>query len=152
MPLTAILAAAGDNVGTDKLPIGETALSWGILVRLIRLAGIFALLVWLLPGCASGRPTSLVRAPDGHEVLVAHCETWSVVCQSVRVTGDPRDEEAWGIHATGVSRSKAGAAWARPGVYYSVGDRARCDEVRAAMSRSGTSSQECWGPTYFRRE
>jgi len=93
-----------------------------------------------------------VVAPGGYEVLVAHCESWSTVCQSVQITGNRADEEAWGIRATGITKAKADTVWATPGVYYAVGDRARCDQVRAVLSMTGTSTEECWGPTYFRRQ
>ncbi len=36
-----------------------------------------------------------------------------------------------------------------PEVLYAVGDRVRCDEVRAALD---TPSEACWGPVYFRRQ
>ena len=63
----------------------------------------------------------------------------------VRVTGDPRDEEAWGFRV----RPAATALWKESEVLYAVGDRARCDEVRAVL---GTPSEACWGPVYFRRQ
>jgi len=45
------------------------------------------------------------------------------------------------------ARPAANALWKEPEVLYAVGDRARCDEVRAAL---GTPSEACWGPVYFR--
>ena len=45
------------------------------------------------------------------------------------------------------ARPAANALWKEPEVFYAVGDRARCDEVRAAL---GTPSEACWGPVYFR--
>ena len=99
----------------------------------------------LLSGCAAGRPTSLIRLPEGYEVLTAHCETSSELCQRIQVTGDPADEEAWGFCA----RPAATALFKEPEVFYAVGDRARCDQVRAALS---TPTEACWGPVYFRRQ
>lgn len=63
----------------------------------------------------------------------------------VRVSGDPQDEEAWGFRA----RPAGNALWKEPEVFYAVGDRARCDQVRAGL---GTPTEECWGPVYCRRE
>jgi len=108
-------------------------------------AWALAALVLLLAGCAAGRPTSLMRLPDGHEVLTAHCESATGGCVRVRVTGDPADEEAWGFRA----RPVANALVREPEVLYAVGNRERCDEVRAAL---GTPSEACWGPVYFKRE
>ena len=34
-------------------------------------------------------------------------------------------------------------------MFDTVGDRARCDEVRAVL---GTPSEACWGPVLFRRQ
>ena len=100
----------------------------------------------VLAGCAAGRPTSLVRLLQGYEVLTAHCEAQTPEsCTPVRVTGDPRDEEAWGFRA----RPAVTALWREPEVFYAVGDRTRCDQVRAGL---GTPTEECWGPVYFRRE
>jgi hypothetical protein len=99
----------------------------------------------LLVGCAAGRPTSLTRLPDGHEVLTAHCETAPPPCRRIHVTGNPADEEAWGFRA----RPVPNALWREPEIIYSVGDRARCDAARAAL---GTPTEACWGPVYFRRE
>lgn len=112
-----------------------------------RILGIVtALGLGLLAGCAAGRPTSLIRLPQGYEVLTAHCEAQPPAsCTRVRVTGDPRDEEAWGFRA----RPAANALWKEPEVLYAVGDRTRCDQVRAAL---GTPTEACWGPVYFRRE
>jgi hypothetical protein len=62
----------------------------------------------------------------------------------VHVTGDPRDEEAWGFRA----RPAADALWKEPEVLYAVGDLGRCDEVRVALA---TPTEACWGPVYFRR-
>ncbi len=59
-------------------------------------------------------------------------------CVPVHVTGDPHDEEAWGFRA----RPAANALWKEPEVLYTVGDRVRCDEVRAALD---TPSEACWG-------
>lgn len=66
-------------------------------------------------------------------------------CQRVRVTGDPRDEEALGFRA----RPAANAVWKEPEVLYAVGDRVRCDQVRKALR---TPTEACWGPVYFRRQ
>ncbi len=96
-------------------------------------------------GCAAGRPTSLARLPDGHEVLTAHCEGPPQSCRRIRVTGNPADEEAWGFRA----RPAANALWKEPEVFYAVGDRTRCDEVRLVL---GAPTEACWGPVYFRRE
>jgi hypothetical protein len=63
----------------------------------------------------------------------------------MRVTRHPVDEEAWGFRA----RPAANALWKEPEVFYAVGDRARCDEVRAAL---GTPTEACWGLVYFREE
>ena len=118
---------------------------WSTL-RLVLLVFAIALLLWLVAGCAAGRPTSLIRLLEGYEVLTAHCEAQPPEsCTPVRVTGDPRDEEAWGFRA----RPAANALWKEPEVFYAVGDRTRCDQVRAAL---GTPTEECWGPVYFRRE
>ena len=104
-----------------------------------------ALLIGFFAGCAAGRPTSLIRLREGYELLTAHCEARPPdSCTPVRVTGDPHDEEAWGFRA----RPAAKALWKEPAVFYAVGDRVRCDEVRAAL---GTPSEACWGPVYFRR-
>ena len=104
-----------------------------------------ALLIGFFAGCAAGRPTSLIRLREGYELLTAHCEARPPdSCTPVRVTGDPHDEEAWGFRA----RPAANALWKEPEVFYAVGDRARCDEVRAAL---GTPSEACWGPVYFHR-
>jgi len=46
-------------------------------------------------------------------------------------------------------RPAANALWKEPEVLYAVGDRARCDEVRAALD---TPSEACWGPVYFQRQ
>jgi len=118
-------------------------------VRLIYSAGVLSLLGWLLAGCATGQPTSLIRAPGGYELLAAHCQAWADSCSPMRMTGDPRDEEAWGFRARPVRSSSAGSLWKEIEVFYAVGNRARCDEVRAAL---GTPSEACWGPVYFRRE
>ena len=99
----------------------------------------------LVAGCAAGRPTSLMRLPEGYEVLTAHCQSSSGVCVRVRVTGDPSDEEAWGFRARPVAR----ALLREPEVLYAVGDLQRCDQVRAALS---TPTEACWGPVYFRRQ
>jgi hypothetical protein len=100
----------------------------------------------LLSGCAAGRPTSLIRLPEGYEVLTAHCEASPpATCQRVRTTSDPGDEEAWGFRA----RPPANALWREPEVLYAVGNRARCDEVRAVL---GTPTEACWGPVFFKRE
>jgi hypothetical protein len=103
------------------------------------------LLVWLLAGCATARPTSLVRTPTGYEVLSAQCPAAAELCSAIRVTGDPHDEEAWGFRA----RPGAGSLWKESQILYAVGNRMRCDEVRAALH---TPSEGCWGPVYFRRE
>jgi hypothetical protein len=100
----------------------------------------------LVAACAAGRPTSLIRLREGYELLTAHCEVQPrEACTPVRVTGDPRDEEAWGFRA----RPSAHALWKEPEVLYAVGDQARCDQVRAVLD---TSSEACWGPVYFRRK
>ena len=118
----------------------------GLALRLVLLAFAIALLMWLVAACAAGRPTRLIRLPAGYEVLTAHCEASPPeTCQPVRVTGDPVDEEAWGFRA----RPAANALWKEPEVFYAVGDRARCDQVRAVLS---TPTEGCWGPVYFRRQ
>jgi len=115
-------------------------------IRRLVVGSVMALGLELLSGCAAGRPTSLIRLPEGFEVLTAHCEASPPEnCQRVRVTGEPADEEAWGFRA----RPAANALWKEPEVFYAVGDRVRCDEVRTALS---TPSEACWGPVYFRRE
>jgi hypothetical protein len=118
-----------------------------VQVKRRTLTGIVtAFSIGLLAGCAAGRPTSLIRLPQGYEALTAHCEAQPPEsCTPVRVTGDPRDEEAWGFRA----RPAANALWKEPEVFYAVGDRTRCDQVRAVL---GTPTEECWGPVYFRRE
>lgn len=119
--------------------------AWHARQRLL-MTGAVALGTMLLSGCAAGRPTSLVRLRQGYEVLTAHCEARAPEsCMPVRVTGDPRDEEAWGFRA----RPAANALWKEPEVFYAVGDRTQCDQVRAVLS---TPTEECWGPVYFRRE
>ena len=116
------------------------------MVFLALIGSVLALGLALLSGCAAGRPTSLVRLPEGYEVLTAHCEASPPEpCQRVRTTGVPTDEEAWGFRA----RPAANALWREPEVLYAVGSRARCDEVRAAL---GTPTEACWGPVFFRRE
>jgi hypothetical protein len=114
---------------------------------LIYSAGMLALLGWLLFGCAAARPTSLIRMRGGYELLAAHCEAWAESCVPMRMTGDPRDEQAWGFRARPVNA--AGSLWKESEVFYAVGNRTRCDEIRAAL---GTPSEACWGPVYFRRE
>jgi hypothetical protein len=105
-----------------------------------------ALILWLFAACAAGRPTSLIRLRDDYEVLTAQCEARPAeFCTPVHVTGDPHDEEAWGFRA----RPAANALWKEPEVLYAVGDRVRCDEVRAMLR---TPSEACWGPVYFRRQ
>jgi hypothetical protein len=113
--------------------------------RFVLTALAIAPIAWLFVACAAGRPTSLIRLREGYEVLTAHCDTSRESCRRVRVTGDRADEEAWGFRA----RPTANALWKEPEVFYAVGDRARCDEVRAAL---GTPTEACWGPVYFRRE
>ena len=114
--------------------------------RRILTGTVTALGLGLLTGCAAGRPTSLIRLLQGYEVLTAHCEASPLgSCTPVRVTGDPRDEESWGFRA----RPAVNALWREPEVFYAVGDRTRCDQVRAVL---GTPTEECWGPVYFRRE
>jgi hypothetical protein len=116
------------------------------VVFLALVGSALALGLALLSGCAAGRPTSLVRLPEGYEVLTAHCEASPPEpCQRVRTTGVPTDEEAWGFRA----RPAANALWREPEVLYAVGSRARCDAVRAAL---GTPTEACWGPVFFRRE
>jgi len=56
-----------------------------------------------------------------------------------------RYEEAWGFRA----RPAATALFKEPEVFYAVGNQARCDQVRAALS---TPTEACWGPVYFRRQ
>jgi hypothetical protein len=121
------------------------ALTPGLALRLVLAALAIVLILWLFVACAAGRPTSLIRLPEGYEVLTAHCETSSELCQRIQVTGDPADEEAWGFRA----RPAATALFKEPEVFYAVGDRARCDQVRAALS---TPTEACCGPVYFRRE
>jgi hypothetical protein len=117
-----------------------------LAARLVLAALAMALIVWLFAACAAGRPTSLIRLREGYEVLTAHCEARAPEsCVPVHVTGDPHDEEAWGFRA----RPAASALWKEPEVLYAVGDRVRCDEVRAALD---TPTEACWGPVYFRRE
>ena len=117
-----------------------------LAARLVLAALTMALIMWLFAACAAGRPTSLTRLREGYEVLTAHCEARAPEsCTTVHVTGDPHDEEAWGFRA----RPAANALWKEPEVLYAVGDRARCDEVRAALD---TPSEACWGPVYFRRQ
>jgi len=113
-------------------------------IRRLVVGSLTAFGLELLSGCAAGRPTSLIRLPEGYEVLAAHCDTSPESCRPVRVTGDPADEEAWGFRA----RPAANALWKESEVFYAVGDRARCDQVRAALS---TPTEACWGPVYFRR-
>ena len=118
----------------------------GSALRFVLLALAIALIPGLFVACAAGRPTSLIQLPQGYEALTAHCEAQPPEsCTPVRVTGDPRDEEAWGFRA----RPAANALWKEPEVFYAVGDRIRCDQVRAVLS---TPTEECWGPVYFRRE
>ena len=114
-------------------------------IRRLVVGSLTAFGLELLSGCAAGRPTSLIRLPEGYEVLAAHCETRSELCQRIQVTGDPAEEEAWGLRA----RPAATALFKEPEVFYAVGDQARCDQVRAAL---GTPTEACWGPVYFRRE
>ncbi len=115
-------------------------------LRLVLAAGALALILWLVAGCAAGRPTALVRLPEGYEMLVAHCQVSPPAsCQRVHVTGDPRDEEAWGFRA----RPTANVLWKEPEVLYAVGDQVRCDEVRHVLP---TPTEACWGPVYFRRQ
>ena len=68
-------------------------------IRRLVVGSVMALGLELLSGCAAGRPTSLIRLPEGYEVLTAHCQTSSELCQRIQVTGDPADEEAWGFRA-----------------------------------------------------
>jgi hypothetical protein len=118
----------------------------GLALRLVLPAFALGLLMGLVAACAAGRPTSLIRLPEGYEVLTAHCEARAPEsCTTVHATRDPHDEEAWGFRA----RPAADALWKEPQVLYAVGDRARCDQVRAALS---TPTEACWGPVYFRRE
>ena len=118
----------------------------GSALRLVLLASAIAVILWLFVACAAGRPTSLIRLLQGYEVLTAHCvASPPESCTPVRVTGDPRDEEAWGFRA----RPAGNALWKEPEVFYAVGDRTRCDQVRAGL---GTPTEECWGPVYFHRE
>jgi hypothetical protein len=63
--------------------------------------------------------------------------------ETLQVTGDPA--EAWGFRA----RPAATALFEEPEVFYAVGDRARCDQVRAVLN---TPTEACWGPVYFRRQ
>jgi hypothetical protein len=114
-------------------------------IRRLVLVGATALGLALLAGCAAGRPTSLVRLPQGYEVLTAHCEDEPKSCTPVQVTGNPRDEEAWGFRA----RPAPDALWKESRVFYAVGDRTHCDEVRVALD---VPTEACWGPVYFRRE
>ena len=117
----------------------------GLALRLVLAALTMALIVWLFVACAAGRPTSLIRLPGGYEILTAYCEARPPAsCTPVHVTGDPHDEESWGFRA----RPAADALWKEPEVLYAVGDRVRCDQVRATLA---TPSEACWGPVYFRR-
>jgi hypothetical protein len=114
--------------------------------RFVPTALVIAPIAGLFVACAAGRPTTLIRLREGYEVLTAHCEARPPEsCPPIRVTGDPRDEEAWGFRA----RPAASALWKEPEVLYAVGDRARCDAVRAAL---GPPTEACWGPVYFRRQ
>ena len=114
--------------------------------RLVLAALVSAPIAGLFVACATARPTALIRLREGYEVLTAHCEARPPEsCTPIRVTGDPRDEEAWGFRA----RPAADALWKEPQALYAVGDRARCDAVRAVLH---TPSEACWGPVYFRRE
>jgi hypothetical protein len=47
------------------------------------------------------------------------------------------------------TRPAVNALWKEPEVFYAVGDRTRCDQVRAVL---GTPTEECWKPVYLRRE
>jgi hypothetical protein len=117
----------------------------GLAARSIVPAFTLSLLVWLVAGCATARPTNLVQTPSGYEVLSAQCPPTAESCSAIRVTGDPHDEEAWGFRA----RPGADSIWKESQILYAVGDRMRCDEVRATLQ---TPSEACWGPVYFRRE
>jgi hypothetical protein len=63
----------------------------------------------------------------------------------VRVTEDPPDEEVWGFRA----RPAADALWKELEAFYAVGNRTRCDEVRASLR---IPTETCWRPMYFRRQ
>ncbi len=115
------------------------------MIRTVRLVLTIAATLGLLSACAAGRPTSLTRLPQGYEVLTAHCESAPESCRRIEVSGDPADEEAWGFRA----RPAPSALWKEAQVFYAVGSRARCDEVRAVI---GTPTEACWGPVYFRRK
>lgn len=128
-----------------RLLMDDCAMTRELAVRPLLSALTILLLVWLLAGCATARPTSLVRTPTGYEVLSAQCPAAAELCSAIRVTGDPHDEEAWGFRA----RPGAGSLWKESQILYAVGNRMRCDEVRAALH---TPSEGCWGPVYFRRE
>jgi hypothetical protein len=68
----------------------------GTARRLVLIVWVIAPIAWLFVACAAGRPTNLIRLREGYEVLTAHCEARPPEsCTPVRVTGDPRDEEAW---------------------------------------------------------
>src|SRR5713101_9945381 len=68
--------------------------------RLVLAALVSAPIAGLFVACATARPTALIRLREGYEVLTAHCEARPPEsCTPIRVTGDPRDEEAWGFRA-----------------------------------------------------
>jgi hypothetical protein len=112
---------------------------------LLRYPLVIVLILWLFVACAAGRPTSLIRLPRGVRGADGALRDLVGIVPTDPVTGDPADEEAWGFRA----RPTATALFKEPEVFYAVGDRARCDQVRAALS---TPTEACWGPVYFRRE
>jgi hypothetical protein len=48
-------------------------MSRGLPLRLVLAALTVALIVWLFAACAAGRPTSLFRLREGHEILTCEC-------------------------------------------------------------------------------
>jgi hypothetical protein len=118
----------------------------GSALRLVLLALAIPLFLWLFVACAGGAADEFDRGPP--KLRGAHGALRGVtpgILYARRVTGDPRDEEAWGFRASPVGN----ALWKEPEVFYAVGDRTRCDQVRAGL---GTPTEECWGPVSFRRE
>jgi hypothetical protein len=115
-------------------------------IRRLMVGSVTALGLDLLSGCAAGRPTSLIRLPEGYEGLNGALRRLAAgdlpTCARNR---DPADEEAWGFRA----RPAANARWREPEVFYAVGSRARGDDGWAGLA---TPSEACWGPVSFRRE
>ncbi len=115
-------------------------------------ATVIVLLVWLLAGCVTGFPTSIVKNPAGWEQLTSMCYSWSDTCKPIRVTGVAGDEEAWWFAAR-MKRSLVGASYGRQLVdQYVVGPRENCEATRLKVAQAGIPSAPCEGPIYFRRE